>query len=41
MFAVALGIFCVVGMSISMFYGYIEAMKQHEAEALWHRERAR
>ena len=38
-FAVALGIFCVIGMSISMFYGYIEAMKQHEAEALWARGR--
>ena len=38
-FAVALGIFCVVGMSIRMFYGYVEAMKQHEAEALWNRTR--
>ena len=38
-FAVALGIFCVVGMSIRMFYGYIEAMKQHEAEATWNRKK--
>ena len=36
-FAVALGIFCVIGMSIRMFYGYVDAMKAHEAEAVWNR----
>ena len=37
-FAVAFGIFCVVGMSIRMFYGYIEQMNEHEANAVWHRQ---
>ena len=37
-FTLVLTVFCVVGMSIRMVYGYIDAMKQHEAEALWGRE---
>jgi hypothetical protein len=36
-FTVALTIFCLVGMSVRMLYGYIEAMKAHEAEAAWNR----
>ena len=33
-----LTVFCVVGMSIRMVYGYNDAMKQHEAEAVWRRK---
>jgi hypothetical protein len=36
-FTLALTIFCVVGMSIRMICGYIEAMKVHEQEAVWNR----
>jgi hypothetical protein len=36
-FTLALTVFCVVGMSIRMVYGYNDAMKQHEAEAVWRR----
>ena len=39
-FTLALTVFCVVGMSIRMVYGYIDAMKQHEAEAVWRRQKA-
>jgi hypothetical protein len=39
-FAVSFGIFCLVGMSIRMFYGYVEAMKAHEAEGAWGRPSA-
>ena len=28
---IALGIFCLVGMGIRMYYGYVETMKAHEA----------
>jgi hypothetical protein len=36
-FTLALTIFCVIGMSIRMVYGYVEAMKVHEEEAIWNR----
>ena len=36
-FAASLTIFCLIGMSIRMFYGYVGAMKAHEAEGPWNR----
>lgn len=41
LFTLAVGIFCVIGMSIRMYYGYVEAMKEHEAHAAWARKGTR
>jgi hypothetical protein len=37
-FTLALTVFCLIGMSIRMVYGYIETMKVHEEEAVWNRQ---
>ena len=37
-FMVGLLLFCVVGMSVKMYYGYVEAMKAHEARGAWSRK---
>ena len=37
-FTLALTVFCIIGMSIRMIYGYVEQMKEFEQEAAWSRQ---
>ena len=37
-FTVTLAVFCVIGMSVKMYYGYIVAMEAHEAAGPWARK---
>jgi F0F1-type ATP synthase assembly protein I len=37
LFTAALLVFCIVGMSVRMYYGYVEDMKAHEARGPWGR----
>ena len=39
-FTVILAVFCVIGMSVKMYYGYIVAMEAHEAAGPWARKPA-
>ena len=39
-FSVILAVFCVIGMSVKMYYGYIVAMEAHEAAGPWARKPA-
>jgi F0F1-type ATP synthase assembly protein I len=38
LFLIVLGLFGVVGMGVKTYYGYVEAMKRHEAEGPWARK---
>jgi hypothetical protein len=37
-FMLLLGGFAIVGMSVRMYFGYVEAMKAHEADRPWARK---
>ena len=39
-FTIALTVFCLAGMSVRMYYGYVTTMKEYEANGPWARKRA-
>ena len=36
-FLIAFALFCVIGMGVRMYYGYVESMKEQEADKPWNR----
>jgi len=38
-FTIVLTVFCLVGMSVRMYYGYVTAMNEHEANGPWAKKR--
>ena len=36
-FLIVFALFCVIGMGVRMYYGYVESMKEHEVAAPWGR----
>jgi len=37
-FTIFLTVFCIIGMSVKMYYGYVVAMEAHEAAGPWSRK---
>ena len=39
-FTITLTVFCLAGMSVRMYYGYVTAMKEYEAAGPWAKKQA-